>query len=123
MSKIPISIHMISNDEHINFKTFGIYNQELGILKYVDCDKLKTHVSLDFRICTLTRENKDIKYILTFNINKDKILNCKLKEMNQTLTFNLKTISLEQQDHLFRVSYEILGEGEILSKIYYEINY
>ena len=64
-----------------------------------------------------------IKFILTFDINKDKILNCKLKEMNQILSFNLKTISLEQQEHLFRVSYEIIVERETISKIYYEINY
>ena len=78
---------------------------------------------MDFHNGTLTRENKDIKYILTFDINKDKILNCKLKEMNQILSFNLKTISLEQQEHLFRVSYEIIVERETISKIYYEINY
>ena len=43
--------------------------------------------------------------------------------MNQILSFNLKTISLEQQEHLFRVSYEIIVGRETISKIYYEINY
>ena len=123
MPKIPISIYMITNNQKIEYKTQGIYDQNLRILKYVDCDSLKTRVFLNFDACTLIRENKDIKYILTFNINKDKILNCKLKEMGKTLSFDLRTISLEQQDHLFRVSYEILSEGELLSKIYYEINY
>ena len=104
MAKIPIRIHMISNDTVQDFETFGIYDANLGILKYVDCDSSKTHV-------------------LSFDINKDKILNCKLKEMNQILSFNLKTISLEQQEHLFRVSYEIIVERETISKIYYEINY
>ena len=123
MAKIPIRIHMISNDTVQDFETFGIYDANLGILKYVDCDSSKTQVLLDFHNGTLTRENKDIKFILTFDINKDKILNCKLKEMNQILSFNLKTISLEQQEHLFRVSYEIIVERETISKIYYEINY
>lgn len=123
MAKIPIRVHMISNDTVQDFETFGIYDANLGILKYVDCDSSKTHVLLDFHNGTLTRENKDIKFILTFDINKDKILNCKLKEMNQILSFNLKTISLEQQEHLFRVSYEIIVEREPISKIYYEINY
>lgn len=123
MAKIPIQIHMISNGVVQDFKTFGIYDAKLGILKYVDCDSSKTHVLLDFYNGTLKRENKDVKFILTFDINKDKILNCKLKEMNQILSFNLKTISLEQQEHFFRVSYEIIVERETISKVYYEINY
>lgn len=123
MAKIQIKIYIKNNNDVIELLKNAIYNSSNNTIKYLDDDPLKTSVLIDLNNKTILRENKDIKFLLTFDINEDKILNCKLKGTNKILPIKLSTKSMEIENNLFKVEYETYLEEELISRVLFKINY
>ncbi|MEG1494789.1 MAG: hypothetical protein RR047_01470 [Bacilli bacterium] len=123
MSKIAAQVYLKNNNNEYRYETNAIYDKDLNILKFQELLPVKTQIHIDMNSLQITRENKELKMILTFDKKQAKIMKCELKGINQTFSFKLQTRKIEVSQQKFLVEYDTYVEDELLDHIIFEITF
>ncbi|MEG2283191.1 MAG: hypothetical protein RSB99_01000 [Bacilli bacterium] len=123
MSKIAAQVYLKNNNNEYRYETNAIYDKDLNILKFQELLPVKTQIHIDMNSLQITRENKELKMILTFDKKQAKIMKCELKGINQTFSFKLQTRKIEVSQQKFLVEYDTYVENELLDHIIFEITF
>lgn len=111
-----------NSEETINYGTLAIFQKEKRILTWKEQKPKETTISIDFNTKSLTRENKELKMLLTFDPNQDKIMNCKLKEIDISFDMEVKIITYFESETFLKLTYETYLEKEKVDTFFLEIN-
>lgn len=108
--KKQVKVTLKTSYETIEYETNAMFQEEKETLSWIEKDPFNTHFSIDFKTKKIIRENKECKMILTFDKKQDKILSCKLKEMEKEVIFEIEILKLTMKKNYFEITYFLKDE-------------
>lgn len=116
---VRIKVNIKNEEQNIENYYKAIYIVDKKIIKYQEKDK--TNVTLNINDNILVRENNKIYMQYRFIKNKITKNQLRLKDSNQEIIIDLKTLNLKKENNNFEVKYKLLGSNDIfLYKVIWE---
>lgn len=108
---VKIKVNIKNKEKNLENIYNAIYIEDKLIIKYQETDK--TNVTLNIKDNILVRENNKIYMQYKFIKNKVTKNQLRLKEIDQELIIDLKTINLKKENNNFEVKYKLLDSNDI----------
>lgn len=108
--KKNIKILLISGSEKIEFETPAVINKEKHELTYIEKDELKTITKFNYKQKILTRKNKELSLIYSFDEGKETEGELTVNSINRSTYLKIKTNKIIEENNIIKIDFNVENE-------------